>query len=445
MVDEHNMRPHQRGLIKLFFRAVKQGKYSFIYGAQGTFKTTSNVIAFWLTLCTLSKCYTGLNYIVAAISYGQLKDSFLKAWKKEVPSDNYTYNKVEQEITLVGEGFDTTIMLRHAGDMAEGASAERASRSRRGGSVNGFYFPQAESLSFNFFSQIQSMVRGAPDKRPSAKGYPPYRIQAFDANPDAPGHFLHDMFINEESERHIGHMALVKHLAMTPESSAYTADEIATFRKVWSPHRVARMVDGLWVGAEGLIYTKWESCPTPNPSDIVRWWIGMDPGTSEEEHDGRQGNLALVWVGQLSGEKGLVVLNSTQTRFTGVANLANLIETVSAPYQHASFEGMIGDWGGGSGAVYKDVLPNIIPWLDTIWKPSGNRAKWYAVTAGITLLIEAFATQRLRVGEENSELIQDLRRYTWKVRGSEPDKKAYDSHLLDALRYVFIRIHSELG
>ena len=74
-----------------------------------------------------------------------------------------------------------------------------------------------------------------------------------------------------------------------------------------------------------------------------------------------------------------------------------------------------------------------------IWKPAQSQTKWGPVSAGCTLLQEHFKTRKLLVSPECVKIIADTGKYVAGKDG-EPDKKVYDSHLLDALRYVWIRV-----
>jgi phage terminase large subunit len=66
------------------------------------------------------------------------------------------------------------------------------------------------------------------------------------------------------------------------------------------------------------------------------------------------------------------------------------------------------------------------------------RTKWFQVKNGIDIVEVALRNQTLTINSGCKKTISQLNEYAWDDKG-EPDKKSCDPHLLDALRYAFIR------
>lgn len=278
-LTKDRLKPHQKDILRLMADSVRQGKYAFVYGGKGTFKTTTMVWGIYTWLRFLSEFYTGLRFYIAAMNYKQIKEVVLEAWKEQVPSQYWTLGPDGDAINFTG--FNTTIWLRHSGDYKEGAAAERASKSRRGGNAIGFYFPQAESVAEVYYTEIQSRCRGEPTRIPGKPYYPPYRMRFLDANPDSEQHWLKRKLL-DSGPGSIKERTISLGLRTTPENSAYTAVELDDFRRTWPPHEVARMLDGQWVGASGKAFWLTSRHTDQTPLDDCRYALSFDFGYVDE-------------------------------------------------------------------------------------------------------------------------------------------------------------------
>jgi len=413
-----------------------------IHGAKGTGKTTIMTLAMVSILNIVSTYYRGLRYVVAAMTNEQLRDSFLDTFRAEIPESNYSYNQNAAEIALhFFPGQDCIMRLRYSGDHRGRKTAQKASERRRGSNIHGFYMVQGETLNKQFYDEINSRVVEFPQKMGGVAEAPSPTIRWIDANPSHPRHFLYRHFLNPLDDIFLGNLGMEYNIAATPETSTrYSPAQLEIFRKTWSPHEVARMLDGKWIAAEGQVYRDAQILKeAPDSDQILKLWVGMDPGTAKSEDNG-EGNLGLVWIGELK-DGTFCVLSDKLAAFSGMDTLKSLILERSAALLNGNmtrFQGVVIDWAGGSGEpIRKWMIGEGVQ----VNRPTGPdiRSRWFPVMSGVTLLQESYLAGRLTISPNSEGIIKDLGLYVWNSEG-QPDKSAYDSHLFDALRYAWIRI-----
>lgn len=115
-------------------------------------------------------------------------------------------------------------------------------------------------------------------------------------NPDSPFHYIKEDFIDKANEKGFAHFhfTLDDNLALGEE---YKQNIKNAYSGLW----YKRMIDGLWVLAEGLIYNMFnpdEHIVTDLPK-ILKYWVGVDYGTSNATAFiliglGKDGNLYVV-------------------------------------------------------------------------------------------------------------------------------------------------------
>lgn len=368
--------------------------------------------------------------IVAGKTYKQIKDVFLAEWKKHIPSSKYTLRISDMEIDL--PEYNSQLILRYAENPT-------GSEVLKGINATGYYIIQAESIyNEEFLKTAEERIR-IEDENGSAQANDPRFLRLYDANAGNPLHYVNQRFIDPKSEIYYGNgrCSTIK-IETTPETSVYSAEIINDWIKTWPTWRVEQFLKGNWVAAEGRIYDDYEIVDPIKPEEIESYWIGIDPGTSASiEDNGRMGNLALVWIGKYTGKNKFVIFAEKQISFTGMDNLVNLIKGVNEVYNPNKFDFLIKDWAGGSGEVFRMELPlHDIPVV-----PPSKDHKWKPVINGILALYEGLKTRRIVISKDCIHTIRDTHKYTWNEAGDQPNKKQFDSHLLDAWRYAWIRIH----
>jgi len=323
-------------------------------------------------------------------------------------------------------------MLRYADHV-------RAHEIITGTTISGWYVTQAESLdSSQYIDELNQRMRlfGAePDDR---------YIRLIDANPGSPSHFIYKRFIDASSYSFLGSQNIYRiNIETTPDNSIYSQETLNEWKTSMSTTNYLRRVSGVWCAGQGQVYEDYDLHPTEvMPSQVSEFYIGFDPGTvgqSENELRNKVGNIGLVWVGLLE-DKQWCVIDEQQPLFKGLDELTGLIESTNYYWGSDKFQGMIKDWHGGSGEVYQRYFQAHTS-ISPVFTPSYNKSKWFKVAAGVNMLRQAFKVKSLAVSPKCRLLLKDMGNYMIGDDG-EPDKTRYDSHLLDALRYCWIRIGS---
>ena len=123
----------------------------------------------------------------------------------------------------------------------------------------------------------------------------------FNCNPDNPAHWFHQEWVLKAKEKNALHL----HFELR-DNPSLSEKIIARYEKMYSGVFYLRYIKGLWVAAEGAIYTPYcddESrfIRTVGRKDIIRSIIGVDYG-------GNGSATAFVCIGVLKGYKGVAVL-----------------------------------------------------------------------------------------------------------------------------------------
>lgn len=397
-------------------------KYSIIHGGVGTFKTTACI----LRLAMHCMKYPGQRIMIAAHQMDTFNRVFLPEWEEQIESSLWHYNANQKMITM--PMFDAIIWLQYD-DLKD------AEKAFKGGTLSAWYIIQAEQMRYSGVLDVLDERMRRFGKEPNPK-----YLRLVDMNPGTPGHFTHARFIDQSSSRYIGSEHIDEiHVKTTPETSSYSQETLDIWKRMYSDAYYKKMVNGEWVSLEGRVYQDYEVLDKEvDPEDIAEYWIGMDPGTagmSKQDISYDRGNLALVWIAKLI-DGSYAIIDESLSTFDTIEQLANLIKGRNA-YWGDGFIQLVKDWAGGSGAVFARELPKV--GVRPIVKPAADRAKWFPVSAGVLLLQAAFKTGRLKVSPKCKGVIKDLGAYVAGDNG-EPDKAQYDSHLLDALRYGWIRV-----
>ena len=104
MLKATDLRPHQLDLLR------SNSTYDVIHGGVGTFKTTACIFKLWMH-CAQHRDQV---IIVAAQTYRQLKDVFLREWRRQMPSSLYNFKGQDMEIEI--PMYNSSLLLRHTGN-----------------------------------------------------------------------------------------------------------------------------------------------------------------------------------------------------------------------------------------------------------------------------------------------------------------------------------------
>ena len=429
-----NLLPHQELILR------EQAPYLVVHGGVGTRKSSACI----LKLLLHCHAYPGQVIIVAAKTYGQLDFVFMAEWKRLVPAHIYNYNEKKQMITI--PGCNSELRLAHEG---RPDSWEKI----HGSNTSGIYGIQPETwLQRAFFEETDQRVRIFSDESRD-----PRYLRLFDCNAGAPDHFIHETLIDHTSAKYIGDRDFTTetpcrdttierdgivtriHIPTTAYNSAYGQAKIDQYEKTLPQSRFQRLVQGLWVAVTGRVYDHVAITDKPiTPDEIRQFWIAFDPGTKRDEDDSNSGNLGVVVIAEMNAG-GFAVVDERLAGYKGNQAFLTMINSLADKWGRAKLQYIVKDWHGGSGVPLADVLRKA---GYTVHQPASGAAKskWFKISPGVMLLYEAFKSERLKVSKACEKVQKDLRLYTYGEKGDDPDKNVHDAHLLDALRYGWIRI-----
>jgi hypothetical protein len=475
MYRRAQLKPHQKAIID------SRAQFTIAHGGVGTFKTSAGIIRV-ITHCMK---WPGQVFILAGQTLQQVYDVIIAEWRNQVPDELYTLKQSGKEgdyIHFKPAGLKPSkLLIRYA-------DHPRAKELLRGSNITGYYITQAESLKDEgYFDVLNERVRlwgpqiidpttivehkfGPYDRharqayiRNGGKPTPhPAYMMAVDENPGSPAHFIRQRYLNAQSGHFLGKGTCVKsgveeqwacydwgqwirevHVITTPFTSMYSQMTLDNWRDTRPDHEYKRMVLGIHCNAEGTVYPHWEEVKQEiKPENVRRMIIGIDPGTSVDVSKD-EGNLAITMIAEIDGipDVRYAVIDERAVRYTNTENLMTIISGMVERWggQHRLL-GIVMDWGGGSGEVFKTEFRKA---GYVVYKPGPDDAKYRRVSYGVTVLHGALMAGHLKIGN-CPKVKRDLGLYMNGANG-EPDKKLYDSHLLDALRYGWQRANRYFG
>lgn len=339
--------------------------------------------------------------LMTGVSKDTIYDNVLLDLFDTVGKENYTYNKQSGELILYGRRIKVL-----------GAKDEGSEKYLRGKTIAGAYCDELSLMPEKFFKQLLN--------RMSVKGAKLYGT----TNPDAPFHYLYEEYITDEAKIDSG-MVAVWHFTL--EDNANLDSEYLEFiKKAYTGMWYKRMILGLWVNADGVIYDMWhddmlfeEKDLKPYFKDNTRRYISIDYGTTNpmvflDIYDDGEG----VWV----MKEYYYDSKKEQRQKTDAEYLEDLKAFVGDEYPDA----VIID---PSAASFKVVLQN-----------AGFRVKEAdnSVNDGIRVTSMMMNLWRLRIHKNCLNTLLEIQSYIWdekaRDRGEEKPLKMFD-HTADALRY----------
>lgn len=339
--------------------------------------------------------------LMTGVSKDTIYDNVLLDLFETVGKENYTYNKQSGELILYGRRIKVL-----------GAKDEGSEKYLRGKTIAGAYCDELSLMPEKFFKQLLN--------RMSVKGAKLYGT----TNPDAPFHYLYKEYITDEAKIDSG-MVAVWHFIL--EDNANLDHEYIDFiKKAYTGMWYKRMILGLWVNADGVIYDMWhddmlfeEKDLKPYFKDNTRRYISIDYGTTNpmvflDIYDDGEG----VWV----MKEYYYDSKKEQRQKTDAEYLEDLKAFVGDEYPDA----VIID---PSAASFKVVLQN-----------AGFRVKEAdnSVNDGIRVTSMMMNLWRLRIHKNCLNTLLEIQSYIWdekaRDRGEEKPLKMFD-HTADALRY----------
>lgn len=285
MISPNDLKPHQRAILQLDYNG-----YVIVDGGVGTFKTTACTFLLFRYLAE----NPGARVMVLMQTQKQLLSVFWQTWQAVVPGNLYSKLKGDDEDGY--ELWNGSRLLLHYADNP--AAFERI----RGTNLSGYYISQGElvrrdDLSFEL------------DQRVRMLGFPHLRM--VDCNGGIPGRVAYRRFIDADNDEFVAekpvhrelsagvHLYRAKrynriHVETNEQTSVYTAETLAEWRRTYPEAIYRRLVLGAWTAAQGVVFPEWsrhvhtaEFEPDPSweifrgidfgyTNPFVCLWIGID-------------------------------------------------------------------------------------------------------------------------------------------------------------------------
>ncbi|MER8042580.1 PBSX family phage terminase large subunit [Streptomyces sp. NPDC094032] len=243
-------------------------------------------------------------------------------------------------------------------------------------------------------------------------------------NPDSPRHWLKAQYLDRVGE--LDMRAWHFRLADNPSLSAeYIANLAAEYTGLWRK----RMIDGLWVVAEGAIYADWDEARhvVDTLPEMHRHWLGIDYGTTNPFSAvllglGVDGRLYACAEWRYDGRQAHRAMTDAQYSDAVRAWLADLDVVPEWTFVDPSAKSF-------STQLWQDGHPGIARADNT-------------VADGIRSVANLLAADRLLIHRSCEGLLGEFPGYSWDTKATERGEDAplkVDDHSVDAIRYA---VHS---
>lgn len=258
--------PKQRALMELW-RTNNLRRINLLEGSVSSGKTWISLVlwAFWVK--TMPDSPNAL-YLMSARSLTTLKRNCLLLLQSLVGESNFTFSISAKE----GQLFGRRILL-------EGANDAQAEAKIRGLTLQGAYCDELTKMQEDFFAMLLSRLR-----LPGAK------IIAT-TNPDAPGHWLKEHYIDRAAE-----LDFLDVRFLLDDNTTLPADYVENIKKEYTGVFYQRFILGEWTLAEGLIYPMYaDAIAEPPEGEPEQRVLSIDYGTMNAFAAGLWGKYGSVW------------------------------------------------------------------------------------------------------------------------------------------------------
>lgn len=214
-------------------------------------------------LLQLVRHFDGLG-LITGVSKDTIYDNILRDLFDIVGTDNYHYNRQSGELTLFGRAIKVM-----------GAKDEGSEKYIRGKTLSWAYCDELSLMPEKFFKQLLNRL--------SVKGARLYGT----TNPDSPYHYLCVEYITNTDK-----LKMVQVIHFELDDNPNLDDEYKDFiRGAYAGLWFKRMIEGLWVLAEGAIYDMWDEKKhvIDDAPKLDHEWVAIDYGTTNPTVFLRQG------------------------------------------------------------------------------------------------------------------------------------------------------------
>ena len=371
--------PKQRALMEVW-RRNQLKRINLLEGSVSSGKTWISLVlwAFWVATMPADANYL---YLMAARSLTTLKRNCLLLLQSLVGESNFQFSISSKE----GRLFGRRIIL-------EGANDAQAEAKIRGLTLQGAYCDELTKMQEDFFAMLLSRLR-----------LPGSKLIAT-TNPDAPGHWLKEKYIDRRDE-------------LDFLDVRFLLDDNTTL-----PKEYQRFILGEWTMAEGLIYPMFEQAIGDAEGITERRVLSVDYGT-------QNAFAALLWA-----KKGNVWVAEQEYYYSG---RTSGIQKTDEEYAVA-----LDDFTEGIGSPEEKLRTIIDPSAASFITLLKKRGKYRVVPAdnavddGIRETATAMQVGKIKISPECRAFIKELQGYVWDEKALIVDRPVkINDHACDACRY----------
>ncbi|MDQ0202490.1 PBSX family phage terminase large subunit [Pectinatus haikarae] len=350
--------------------------------------------------------------IMTGVSKDTIYDNVLDDLFDTLGEDSYTYNKQSGDLIVTWYDDDSNRHKRRI--KVIGAKDEGSEKYLRGKTLAGAYCDEISLMPEKFFKQLLNRL--------SVRGAKLYGT----TNPDSPFHYLYTEYITDEAKLKSG-MVKVYHFELDDNPNLpedYKENIRAAYKGMW----YKRMILGLWVIAEGIIYDMFsddllfddaDNLFTLTKKSECRRYIACDYGTTNP----------MVFLDIYDDGETIFVVNE-------------YYYDSKKEQEQKSDEQYADDFKAFVGEEYPDfvVIDPSAASFKVVLRGRGFRIKDAdnSVNDGIRNVAMLMSLRKLRVHKRCANFIREGHSYAWDEKaaqhGEEKPIKIYD-HAMDAIRY----------
>ena len=341
-------------------------------------------------------------YLMAARSLTTLKRNCLLPLQELVGRAHFSFSVPAKEGYLFGR----RVIL-------EGANDAQAEAKIRGVTLQGAYCDEATKLQPDFFAMLLSRLR-----KPGAK-------LIATTNPDAPGHWLKERYIDRADE-----LDLLDVRFVIDDNTTLPPEYVENIKKEYTGVFYERYILGKWTMAEGLIYPMYADAIAEEPTDQepFEYVVSLDYGTMNPL-------AALLWA-DFDGV------------WYAVSEYYHSGRDTNQQKTDQEYSEELNRWLDGyfaaSGGRLKERLevivdPSAASFIALLRKKSGEkylvRKAKNEVIDGIRETATALQTGKIKILPELTNWKKEAQGYVWDEKAREDRPVKVNDHLMDAMRY----------
>lgn len=384
--------PKQRALMELW-RTNKLRRINLLEGSVRSGKTWVSLVlwAFWVKTMPGTPDHL---YLMSARSLTTLKRNCLLPLQSLVGEANFTFSVSAKE----GQLFGRKILL-------EGANDAQAEAKIRGLTLQGAYCDELTKMQEDFFSMLLSRL-----SLPGAK-------LIATTNPDAPGHWLKEHYIDRAAE-----LDMLDVRFLLDDNTKLPVEYVENIKKEYTGVYYQRFILGEWTLAEGLIYPMYQEAIEELPEgEPTRWVVSLDYGTQNAFSAGLWGLYGGVW---------------WRVREWYYSGRETGVQKTDEEYAQA-----LDEFTAGIGDEYNKLRVIIDPSAASFIALLRKRGKYRVVPAdnavadGIRETATAMQTGKIKVSPGCKNWIKEVQGYVWDDKAGDDRPVKVNDHTMDDTRY----------